>query len=62
MAAKYVYTDRDGTGRQDPAIRAYGCRFVGRECERAGAWRPGKAIVRFTDGCWLSCGPDYSGK
>lgn len=49
-AARYVYTDRDGVGVQDPAIRAYGSRLVGMECERAGAWWRGKAIVRFTDG------------
>jgi hypothetical protein len=46
----YVYTDRDGIGVQDPAIRAYGCQWIGQECERAGAWRRGKALVRFQDG------------
>jgi hypothetical protein len=37
MNARYIYTDRDGTGRQDPALRAYSSEYVGRECERAGA-------------------------
>ena len=46
----YVYTDRDGTGRQDPAIRAYGSPYVGRVCEQAGPWWRGKAIVSFGDG------------
>jgi hypothetical protein len=45
-----VYTDRDGVGTQDPAIRAYGCRYAGQTCERAGAWWRGKAMVRFDDG------------
>jgi len=49
MTKRYVYTDRDGIGRPDPAIRAYGCLFVGRICERAGAWWRGKAVVRFVD-------------
>lgn len=46
----YRYTDRDGTGRQDPAIRAYGCLYVGMTCERAGPWKRGKALVRFSNG------------
>jgi hypothetical protein len=46
----YVYSDRDGVGIQDPAIRAYGSRFVGQECELAGPWWRGKALVRFRDG------------
>jgi hypothetical protein len=50
QSQRYLYTDRDGTGRQDPAIRAYGSRFLGRICVRAGAWWRGKAVVRFTDG------------
>ena len=51
MTAKgsYVYTDRDGVGMQDPAMRAYGSPFIGRTCERAGAWWRGKALVRFID-------------
>lgn len=46
----YRYTDRDGVGIQDPAIRAYGCRFLGMTCRRAGAWKRGKALVVFEDG------------
>lgn len=49
-AAKFVYTDRDGAGIQDPAIRAYGSPYVGLTCERAGAWKRGKALVRFESG------------
>jgi len=49
LVVTYLYTDRDGVGVQDPAIRAYECRFVGRVCERAGAWHRGKAVVRFID-------------
>jgi hypothetical protein len=49
-AARYVYTDRDGVGVQDPAIRAYGSKFVGQTCERAGGWKRGKALMRFEDG------------
>jgi hypothetical protein len=45
----YVYTDRDGMGVQDPAIRAYGSRFLNQVCVRAGAWHRGKALVRFVD-------------
>jgi hypothetical protein len=47
---QYLYTDRDGMGRRDKAITAYGSRFVGLTCERAGPWRPDKAIMRFADG------------
>lgn len=47
---RYVYTDRDGVGTQDPAIRAYGSDYIGRECVRAGAWWRGKAVVQFDDG------------
>lgn len=47
---RYVYTDSDGVGVQDPAIRAYGSRFLGMQCERVGAWWRGKAHVRFSDG------------
>jgi len=47
---KYTYTDRDGFGVQDPAIRAYGCAYIGRQCVRAGPWWRGKALVRFDDG------------
>lgn len=46
----YVYTDRDGVGTVDPAIRAYGSPFVGQRCVRDGAWKHGKALVRFADG------------
>ena len=48
--ARYLYTDRDGVGIQDPAIRAYGSPYVGLTCERAGAWKRGKALVRFESG------------
>lgn len=48
--SRYVYTDRDGIGIQDPAIRAYGCRFVGMTCVRSGPWWRGKAVVTFEDG------------
>lgn len=46
----YMYTDRDGLGVQDPAIRAYGSPWVGQLCERAGPWWRGKAVVRFPCG------------
>lgn len=46
----YIYTDYDGTGRQDPALRAYGSLYVGQQCRRDGAWSRGKAIVRFANG------------
>lgn len=49
------YTDRDGTGRQDPAMRAYPSQYVGKLCERAGAWTPGKALMRFEDGTVVVC-------
>jgi hypothetical protein len=52
--ARYTYTDRDGVGMQDPAIRAYGSPYVGRVCERAGPWWRGKAIVRFADGALVA--------
>lgn len=48
--SRYRYTDRDGVGIQDPAIRAYGCRYVGKICRRDGPWKMGKAIVVFEDG------------
>jgi hypothetical protein len=47
---RYTYTDRDGRGVQDPAIRAYGSAWVGQQCERAGKWWRGKTIVRFPCG------------
>lgn len=47
---RYLYTGRDGMGRLDKAIVAYGSPYVGQECVRAGAWRPDKAVVRFDDG------------
>jgi hypothetical protein len=49
------YTDRDGVGIQDPAIRAYGSVYVGLLCERAGVWTPGKALMRFEDGTVVVC-------
>lgn len=49
------YTDRDGVGRQDPAIRAYGSPWVGKLCERAGPWTPSKALMRFEDGSLVVC-------
>lgn len=55
LAKRYLYTDRDGTGRQDPAIRAYGSVYVGRECEQAGPWWRGKAIMRFDNGDTAVC-------
>jgi hypothetical protein len=50
IETRYVYTDYDGTGRQDPAMRAYGSAYVGEACERDGPWWGGKALVRFANG------------
>lgn len=52
---KYLYTDRDGVGIQDPAMRAYPSPYVGKVCERAGVWTPGKALMRFEDGSLVVC-------
>jgi hypothetical protein len=49
-SSRYIYTDRDGVGIVDPAIRAYGSPYVGMQCVRAGAWWLGKAVVRFDNG------------
>lgn len=46
----YTYTDRDGMGRVDKAIKAYGSPWVGQTCERAGPWWRGKAVMRFPCG------------
>lgn len=46
----YRYTDRDGVGTQDPAVRGYGSPWVGQVCRRAGPWWRGKALVRFESG------------
>lgn len=55
FAPTHRYTDIDGTGRQGPSMRAYPSPYVGKLCERAGPWTPGKAMMRFDDGTVVVC-------
>lgn len=48
-AAVYRYQEHDALGHRDKAIAAYGSRYVDQMCVRAGAWKHGKALVRFLE-------------